>query len=45
VVLAGEALTKEDVLRLYESAQLPRRPRGRPRKEREADSDSTSDHP
>src|SRR5690348_15157837 len=34
VVLAGETLTKEDVLRLYESVLEPRRPRGRPRKER-----------
>ncbi len=32
VVLAGETLTKEDVLRLYEATQQPRRPRGRPRK-------------
>jgi putative transposase len=32
LVLAGETLTKEDVLRSYESAQQPRRPRGRPRK-------------
>ncbi|HKB48949.1 MAG TPA: IS200/IS605 family transposase [Ktedonobacterales bacterium] len=32
LVLAGEMLTKEDVLRLYEAAQAPRRPRGRPRK-------------
>jgi REP-associated tyrosine transposase len=40
VVLAGESLTKEDVLRLYESARAPRRPRGRPRKERQADSDA-----
>jgi putative transposase len=32
LVLAGETLTEEDVLRLYESAQQPRRPRGRPRK-------------
>jgi putative transposase len=32
VVTAGETLTEEDVLRLYEAAQRPRRPRGRPRK-------------
>jgi putative transposase len=32
VVLAGEALTEEEVLRMYEAAQEPRRPRGRPRK-------------
>jgi putative transposase len=40
VVLAGETLTKEDVLSLYETAQQPRRPRGRPRKERQASSDT-----
>ena len=32
LVLAGESLTEEDVLRLYEAALEPRRPRGRPRK-------------
>jgi hypothetical protein len=32
LVLAGESLTEEDVLRLYEAALQPRRPRGRPRK-------------
>ena len=32
LVLAGESVTEEDVLRLYEAAQQPRRPRGRPRK-------------
>src|SRR5579863_8373597 len=32
LVLAGESLTEEDVLRLYEDALQPRRPRGRPRK-------------
>lgn len=35
LVLAGESLTEEDVLRLYEAALRPRRPRGRPRKSRE----------
>lgn len=34
LVLAGEAITAEEVLRLYETAQRPRRPRGRPRKQR-----------
>ena len=32
LVLAGETLTEEDVLRSFASAQQPRRPRGRPRK-------------
>lgn len=41
LVLAGETLTREDVLRLYEAAQQPPRPRGRPRKVREAPPDTT----
>jgi putative transposase len=40
LVTAGETLTEEDVLRLYEAAQQPRRPRGRPRKPREAPPES-----
>jgi putative transposase len=40
VVLAGETLTKEDVLRLYDTACEPRRPRGRPRKQRQAPTDA-----
>ena len=32
LVLAGETLTEEDVLRSFDSVQRPRRPRGRPRK-------------
>jgi putative transposase len=42
LVLAGESLTEEDVLRLYEAALRPRRPRGRPRKPRE---DPCADQP
>ena len=41
VVLAGETLTKEDVLRLYESTRERRRPRGRPRKQRQEPPDAT----
>jgi putative transposase len=33
LVLAGESITTEEVLRLYEASQRPRRPRGRPRKQ------------
>lgn len=36
VVLAGETLTEEDVLRFYEAGQPPRRPRGRPCKRQPA---------
>jgi putative transposase len=39
LVTAGEMLTEEDVLRLYEAMQPPRRPRGRPRKPRAAPPD------
>jgi putative transposase len=36
LVVAGDHLSPEEVLRLYEAAQKPRRPRGRPpRKERD----------
>ncbi|HEX9058205.1 MAG TPA: IS200/IS605 family transposase [Ktedonobacterales bacterium] len=41
LVLAGEALTQEEVLGLYEAAQRPRRPRGRPRNPRTAPPDVT----
>jgi putative transposase len=33
LVVAGDHLLPEDVLRLYEAMQKPRRPRGRPRKQ------------
>jgi putative transposase len=41
LVLAGETLTKEEVLRLYEAMQRPRRPRGRPRKQGDMRTDAT----
>ncbi len=34
LVMAGDQLTAEEVLRRFEAAQPPRRPRGRPRKTR-----------
>ena len=35
LVVAGDEVTAEEVIRLYEAQQRPRRPRGRPRKARQ----------
>ena len=43
LVVAGDKFTAEEVFRLYEAHQRPRRPRGRPRKARQLPAEGSDD--